>query len=265
MNSLTALKGKLLPEEQKIIELKYSGKTFGVMTTEERWFSAQTLLLKIHAITGWSVPVSEMMDILIDQFQQKLIEKYRNVTIKEIEYAFRNKGTDIKDWGKAMNLSLFDEVMIPYLEERFDLSRTEESLKKPIMIENKEPLTDEDYAEWLMDWKIMSEINIDLIPLPFYDFITNKNLVFLTNKQKWEYTERATTNIKFRLQEEMGVCKTNDAYIAFNKFCNQEKTGFEKEFKGRILNRAKRLIVYDYLKDKLNQDETLAEEHNTNP
>lgn len=119
------------------------------------------------------------------------------------------------------------------------------------MIENKEPLTDEDYAEWLMDWKVMTEINIDLIPLPFYDFITNKNLVTLTNKQKWDYTEKATTNIKFRLQEEMGVCKTNDAYIAFNKFCNQEKEGFEKEFKGRILNRAKRLIVYDYLKDTL--------------
>ena len=116
-----------------------------------------------------------------------------------------------------------------------------------------------------MDWKIMDAINIDLIPLTFYDFLDEKKLIALTNQQKWAYTQRATTNVKTMLFDEMGVCKTNDAYIAFNKFCNQEKTGFEKEFKGRILNRAKRLIVYDYLKDKLNQDETLAEEHNTKP
>ena len=67
------------------------------MNEEERWFAAQTLLLKISAITGWTIPISEMMDILIDQFQKKLQEGYRNTTIAEIEYAFRNRGGDAKD------------------------------------------------------------------------------------------------------------------------------------------------------------------------
>ena len=90
-----------------------------------------------------------------------------------------------------------------------------------------------------------------IVPLTFYDFLDEKKLVVLTNKQKWAYTEKATTNVKTMLFDEIGICKTNDAYIAYNKFCNQEQNGFDKEFKGRILNRAKRLIVYDYLKDKL--------------
>jgi len=102
-----------------------------------------------------------------------------------------------------------------------------------------------------MDWKCMGEVNIDLIPLTFYDFIDEKKLINLTNKQKWAYTEKSVTAIKVKLQDDMAICKTNDAYIAFNKFCNQEKEGFEKEFAGRIKNRAKRMIVYDYLKDKL--------------
>ena len=49
----------------------------------------------------------------------------------------------------------------------------------------------------------------------------------------------------------MSISKTNDAYKVFNSFENMERDGFVGELKGRILNRAKRLIVYDYLKDKL--------------
>ena len=37
-------------------------------------------------------------------------------------------------------------------------------------------------------------------------------------------------------------------YFAYNKFQNEEISGFTEPFKGKILNRAKRLIVYDYLK-----------------
>lgn len=221
------------------------------MTQEERNLSAYQILLKIHAITGWTIPVSELMNVLVEQFELKLAESYANTNADEFEYAFRNKGIDIKDWGKAMNLGLIDEVMIPYLENRFDLSRAEESFKKPIMIENAAPLTDEDKAEWLMDWKVMDEVNIDLIPLIFYDFLNEKKLIEISTEKKWEYTERATTAIKVKLHEDMGICKTTDAYNAYSKFCVQEKEGFEKEFKGRIVNKAKRLIVFDYLKDKL--------------
>lgn len=246
-NYLTNLNSKLLPNETKILELKYTGKQFGVMDESERWFAAQTLLLKIHAIKGWTIPVSELMDILIDQFQHKLEESYQNVTIAEIEYAFRNS-TDVKDWGKALNLSLIDEVMQPYLETRFDLSQQEEKLKKPVMIEAPTKMSKEEKAEWIMEWKQNQNINFELIPLIFYDFMEEDNLLRLSKEQKWAYIEKATTNVKAQLQIDIGNCKTTDALRAYGDFERMEKDGFTGELKGRILNRAKRLIIYDYLK-----------------
>jgi len=247
-NYLNDLKDKLLPSESKVLELKYSGKTFGKMEDNERWFAAQTILLKIHAIKGWTIPVSEMMDILVDQFQQKLNEGYQNVTVAEMEYAFRNS-TDVKDWGKAMNLSLIDEVMQPYLENRFDLSQQEEKLKKPIMIEAPQPMTKEEKAEWIMEWKEkVDNVNFELIPLIFYDFMDEDDLLRLSNKQKWEYTEKAQQAVKSQLQIAIGECKTTDALREYGNFEKMEKEGFTGELKGRILNRAKRLIIYDYLK-----------------
>lgn len=200
-----------------------------------------------------------------------IISEYGNHTPQEIQLAFDmaiagRLDLEEKEISCYENFSClyFSKIMNSYRKWAKEVF-VQLKKDKPMVIENNAPLTDEEKAEWLMDWKIMDAINIDLIPLTFYDFLDEKKLIALTNQQKWAYTQRATTNVKTMLFDEMGVCKTNDAYIAFNKFCNQEKTGFEKEFKGRILNRAKRLIVYDYLKDKLNQDETLAEEHNTNP
>lgn len=91
----------------------------------------KSLLLKIHVITGWTIPEAELLNILIDQFQKKLVENYGDVNPEEVEYAFRNFGTRVKDWGKAMNLSLIDEVMLPYLGERERLSRELEERKLP--------------------------------------------------------------------------------------------------------------------------------------
>lgn len=82
----------------------------------------KSLLLKIHVITGWVIPDAELLTILIDQFQKKMVESYPNTNPEEIEFAFRNNGTTVKDWGKAMNLALIDEVMIPYLQERHRIS-----------------------------------------------------------------------------------------------------------------------------------------------
>lgn len=221
------------------------------MTEEERWVSAQAVILRIHAITGWTIPVSEFMNILVDQFQLKLNESYANVTVKEIEYAFRNKGIEIKDWGKAMNLALIDEVMIPYLETRYEISRVEEQKNYPKMIEQKTELTDEEKADWICDWKSMADINLELIPLMFYEFLNDKKIITITADQKWQYTKKAQEGIKAILMSQIPLCKTSDALSDYGKFEKMEKDGFTGEFKGRILNRAKRLIVFDYLKDLL--------------
>lgn len=244
---LTGLKSKLLPSESRLIELKYTGKQFGKMDESERWFGAQTLLLKIHAIKGWTIPASEMMDILIDQFQRKLEEKYANVTVAEFEYAFRNDAS-VKDWGKALNLAMIDEVMIPYLENRFDLSQQEEKMAKPlIMIEEKKELTDEEKLEWINDWKL-DDINFDLIPVVFYDFLIQLDLIKVSEKEKWAEIEKATQQIKSILQVDIANGGGMDAVKAMAEFETGEKDGFTGKLKERILNRAKKLIVAEYLK-----------------
>lgn len=93
-----------------------------------KWGKA--LLVKIHVITGWTIPKqTELMNILVDQFTKKIIEQFGSLNPDEIEFAFRKYGTVIQDWGKEMNLNLIDQVLIPYINERFKISAIEQQLK----------------------------------------------------------------------------------------------------------------------------------------
>ena len=83
---------------------------------------ANATLIKIHVITGWAIPKEEILNVLLDQFIKKIKEGYPDTNPEEWEYAFRNYGTAVKDWGKSMNLSLIDEVMKPYMSDRKHLS-----------------------------------------------------------------------------------------------------------------------------------------------
>lgn len=87
---------------------------------------SKSLLLKIHMITGWTIPsTEEFVNILREQFTKFLQEKYGDMNPEEIEYAFRSRGTIIEDWGKSMNLNLIDKVLGPYLDERYKVSESE--------------------------------------------------------------------------------------------------------------------------------------------
>lgn len=113
-------------EEKTVVELKYKSKKISQMSDNEVSARSKALLLKIHVVTGWSIPASqELLSILTDQFEKKLRENYGDLNPDEIEFAFRNTGTTVEDWGKAMNLNLVDKVLIPYLNNRFKISETE--------------------------------------------------------------------------------------------------------------------------------------------
>lgn len=239
---LTTLKEKLDPEANEIISLKYSGKVFGAMNEDELWFASKTLLLKIHTITGWTIPISELMDILIDQFKKKLSEGYKKVNISEIEYAFRNRSIDLKDWGKALNLTMIDEVMLPYLESRLELSKMEESLKtKSLMIDEKRELTDEDWEEWLED---MKGYELKLLPCAAYDYLVKKGLLNLTTPQKHEYMERAISVLQSSF--EAGT-KEMLEYLVMKK-----DGKFSATATSSLVTISKRLAIYDYLKNTTN-------------
>ncbi len=115
-------------EEEEIIILKYAAPQIRELAANIQDWS-MILLLKIHVITGWAIPEHPLKNILIDQFEKKLLEDYDMLNVREIEYAFRKSGTLIKDWGKEMNLNLIDQVLGPYLDNRLQASAAEEKRK----------------------------------------------------------------------------------------------------------------------------------------
>ena len=98
MPSLKKGNGHLLKQELRVLDLKYSAKRFGEMDATERQLNCTKALMIISVITGWTIPnPGPMLDILADQFEKKMSEAYENINLEEVEYAFRNKGLDIKD------------------------------------------------------------------------------------------------------------------------------------------------------------------------
>jgi hypothetical protein len=236
----------LLPEEKKIVELKYKSKPFGKMNDTELTQSAYNLLLEIHVITGWPVPVDELMDILVENTRLKFIESYPTVNPDEFKYAFRNN-TQVKDWGKAMNLSLIDEVMIPYLSKRQELSRIEET-KKPVLIERKEDMTAEAMESFLHEnAKLVKEnkITVEFIPTLLYDWLEREGKLKLTVQEKWDYMTKAAAYRQGKLGERAAT--DPDARQSLESFMNMKESGFVGTEKDILTSIAKKMCLYDYL------------------
>jgi len=228
-----------LSQESKVIELKYAAKCFGKMSEDERELAAYQLLLKIHSIRAWTIPASELMDILVTQFALKLSESYASVNEEEMMYAFRNCEPDVKDWGKALSLSLIDEVMAPYLEKRFELSRQEESvMNKPAMIEQKQELTNEDWEEWILD---IRKYPLSLIPISCYDYLLRVGKINPTTKEKKEYLQNAMPIYATSIQEDLRQ---------WNDFIKQKTDGMVTgKHLDSLITFSKRMIVSDYFKN----------------
>lgn len=130
-NYLPISSATLTSEEKGIIDLKYKSNQFGEMKNIELLNECSLLLLRLSVITGWIIPQAELKNILIENLCKKMLEGYPNVNVNEVEYAFRNKGIEIKDWGKSFSLTLLDEVMLPYIEKRYSISEMEQRGKQP--------------------------------------------------------------------------------------------------------------------------------------
>jgi len=234
-------------------------RTINKSTVDELKQVLKLVMIKV-GIRANNLPNDIEKEVLIEH----IITNYGNHTPMEIKLAFdmaiAGKLDDMDKKGNLIDLDIncyenftclyFSKIMNSY---RMWARQTHNQLKKdyPKMIAEKFTLDDEEKAEWMMEWKQDPNINFELIPLIFYDWMEQKNLIKLSGKEKWGYTEKATAQIKSMLQIDIGNCKTTDALRAYGEFEKMEKEGFTGEIKGRILNRAKRLIIYDYLKDKL--------------
>ena len=218
------------------------------MGPDELEVSSAGLLLKIHYITGWVLPVAdEHMNVLEDQFRKKLTEAYASVNAEEVEYAFRNYGTLVKDWGKQMNLSLIDEVMIPYLSTRSELSKMEEQIKKPMELPvSKESTSDASMTEWLEDIKKNPPNSIYFYPVMLYDWLEKIGEINLPNEEKKVIMEQA---IQYRLSELIQAAQKGgkDEAERLGKFTQMKLDGFDKETKDFLKRLSKQIALKKHI------------------
>lgn len=226
------------------------------MTADEVFYECRILLLKISVITGWVLPADELRTVLIEQLCKKIVECYGSLNVDEIEYAFRNRDCEIKDWGKNFNLTLLDDVINPYLTKRIELSGIEERIKsQPLQLEQKKEITDEEMQEWIDDWKVKIKYiqNPSLIPVPFYDFLEKKGVLNLTKEQKIDYIENQALHVRqYNLAEQAkseGIHGLGQKTL--NEFNQMKNEGlFTGDEVLRLKELAKKIAVFDYLKNE---------------
>lgn len=181
-----------------MIELCYSSKRIRDLSDVELSKKAKELLLRIHVVTGWTIPDNEILLLLVDEFQKKLVNDYAEINDNEIMQAFRQYGTTLKDWGKNMNLNLIEVVMTQYLNERYRLNM---SLEAKVIADNtpKLPapeLTEDEVLESSLDyWKTSSLRKVEFINPACYDILAKSEKIVLTNDEKKRILADAKTII----------------------------------------------------------------------
>lgn len=234
-----------------MIDLKYSAKSFGLMEHDELRLTCMALIIKIYAITGWSIPDSETLDILIEQLALKIEENYHNVNSNEVEYAFRN--SNYNEYGKNFNLIAFDNVVSEYLKARYDASRLEEQQIEiePMTIETSMEDKKEEVEEFIKNYD--SKIHkYFMIPAYVYDYMVELNLLNHSEKDKIRQYRKATL---LRLDELRNEALSDPSQI---KYYNKIKDSYDN---GELLpdlevNKIhsiyKKVSVIDYIINKRN-------------
>lgn len=242
-NSLKGENKHLTQSEQKVVEVKYASKRFGAMDADELLIVSKKLLLTINVIAGWVLPIDPFLGILEEQFCKKMTEGYSNLNADEIEYAFRNRGMEVKDWGRELNLTLIDEVLAPYIAQRVEISKIEENLSPNELVEAKKDLTDEEWEEWLGD---IAKYELDMIPVLAYDYLLKKQRISPTGKEKNEYMDKCASR-------QLALLDPDKNPIEHREFVAMKNKGvFEGVFFDKLVVMSKRMIVRDYFKNQAN-------------
>ena len=214
--------------EKLILQVKYSAVPFLKMGIAQIYDSAGIALLKIFVITGWEMPSGDLKTILMDQLSKHLKESYLMLNLNEIEFAFRNYGSAVKDWGKCMNLSLFDEVMAIYLEKRYEASRIEEILRpvKTKKIECPKMSSDEIIHLSKSLWDKLKKVDL-IFPGAYQALIDSKRIPKQTRREQEYYYNLSEKRMKDHENGDQ------------NFFKNKDRTEWKKIY-------ARKLVVADY-------------------
>lgn len=178
-----------------MLEMKYAKPCFSRISKRGMEVTGGALLLKISIVTGWILPQAEILMVLQDQFTKYLVENYPALNSDEVEYAFRNRDTGVRDWGKNLNLSLVDEVLLPYMAQRRELSKLEEQKPVPVAGLNAPKMEDQEKIDLSFDmWK--STQNFVYIDENVFLILEKSGLIKLTNEEKKPFMSAAIAYMK---------------------------------------------------------------------
>lgn len=228
----------ITPENIKILEVKYSTSPriadIDLTLLDQH---VRVSLLRTHVITGWTLPLEEIMDVLIDEYRNLLLQDYEDVNFEEIIFAFRKYGIRIEDWGKDMNLNLITKVLDAYMEDRYDIGLLEERVKMsdaPQLLDFAPKVyTDEEILEIAKEyWDHSPSPRIEFINPNCYEILVKHGKIVITEDDKNRIRKHADllmegyfTNVtelrKMRLDEKYKsmLCKK----IAVSEFFNVGK------------------------------------------
>lgn len=230
---------RLLPEQKRILELKYSARPFGNLSDVEQQAHSLALLVKINVVTGWPTPESkEERNILSEQLKLYLIENWSLFNVEEIMYAMRSYATSMNNWGKNINLSLIGTALVAYENERSDISKLEES---------KKPQTN-NLIEMKGDWKgfcetyyqdyLSGKFNFTLMPYCLYDEFVRSDMMAADSYEDWINEAKRRVLISLKSFKESSLSE-NEKHEYEQKIIRVESG--EDEFK--VIEMAKKLAV----------------------
>lgn len=201
------------------------------------------LILKTSVITGWQMPDDDAyIAVFKDQLVKMMVESYPDVNADEMEYAMRTYGTRVKDWGKAINLSLIREALDEYLSHRRAVSEMEATAPKA-------PVIPPGPADWSEDWERLKEKlkagQDPIITTAIYDWMDREGMINLTIEEKNAYMLRARSKMITDLENEKLADPRNAKIRAQLEVLHCDDWASDSKVKGKLINRAKVEILKD--------------------
>ncbi len=199
----------------QILEVKYGAERIADIDLLQLDNRVKVAMLRIHVITGWTIPIHEMMDVFIDEFRTLLLQEYSDLNFEEILFAFRKYKHIVEDWGKEMNLKIIGTILDAYGEDRYDAGLLEERLKmeldKPLLEFKPKEYTEDEIVGIALDyWQNSKSPMLEFINPNCYEILIKQGKITLDEPNKERIRKHAalmmegyfTNVIEFRKMKE---------------------------------------------------------------
>lgn len=221
----------------QILEVKYSAERIGDIDLLQLDNKVKIVMLRIHVITGWTIPIHEMMDVFIDEFRTLLLQEYNDLNFEEILFAFRKYKHIVEDWGKEMNLKIIGTILDAYGEDRYDAGLLEERLKmedrQPLLEFKPKEYTDDEILGIALDyWQNSKAPMLEFVNPNCYEILVKQGKINLDEPNKERIRKYAsllmegyfTSVIEFRkMKEDKNYISMLCKKIAVSEYFNSLK------------------------------------------